>query len=39
MYEGMKLSVLEKYIIFHYQLTGKFPQSIEEVMNTAAGRH
>lgn len=37
MYDSMKLSVLEKYIIFHYQLTGAFPQSIEEVMNTAGG--
>ncbi len=37
MYESMKLSVLEKYIIFHYQMTESFPQSIEDVMNTAGG--
>jgi len=37
MYEGMKISVLEKYMIFHYQLTGNLPLSIEEVMNSAGG--
>ncbi len=36
-YEGMKISVLEKYMIFHYQLTDKLPVSIEEVMNSAGG--
>jgi len=37
MYDSMKLSVLEKYIIFHYQLTGEFPRSVEDVMNKAGG--
>jgi hypothetical protein len=37
MYESMKISVLEKYMIFHYQLTGKLPLSIEEVMDSAGG--
>jgi len=37
MYEAMKISVLEKYMIFHYQLTGKLPASIEEVMESAGG--
>jgi len=37
MYEAMKISVLEKYMIFHYQLTGRYPLSIEEVMNSAGG--
>ena len=37
MYEAMKISVLEKYMIFHYQLTDKYPQSIEEVMISAGG--
>jgi len=37
MYEGMKISVLEKYIIFYFHLTGKYPQTIEEAMDTAGG--
>lgn len=37
MYEGMRLSVLERYMIFHYHLTGKHPVSIEEIMDSAGG--
>ncbi len=37
MYDGMKKSVLEKYMIFHYHLTGKLPVSIEEIMVSAGG--
>lgn len=37
MYEAMKMSVLEKYIIFHYQLTGKYPSSVNEVLDSAGG--
>lgn len=36
-YEAMKMSVLEKYIIFHYQLTGQYPSSVNEVMESAGG--
>ena len=31
MYEEMRLSVLEKYIIYYFQLTDKYPASIEEI--------
>jgi hypothetical protein len=37
MYEAMKISVLEKYLILHYQLTGKYPLTIEEAMDSAGG--
>ncbi|PKL17598.1 MAG: hypothetical protein CVV49_10440 [Spirochaetae bacterium HGW-Spirochaetae-5] len=37
MYEGMRISVLERYMIFHYHLTGGHPLSIEEVMDSAGG--
>ncbi len=37
MYEAMKISVLQKYMIFHFQLTDSIPVSIEEVMNSAGG--
>ncbi len=37
MYEAMKAAVLEKYMIYHYQATGKVPSSIEEVMDSAGG--
>jgi len=37
MYEEMKISVLEKYMIFYFQLTGKYAQTIEEAMDSAGG--
>jgi hypothetical protein len=37
MYEAMKISVLEKYVIFHYQCTGKFPSTLNEVLDSAGG--
>jgi len=37
MYEGIRLSVLEKYIIFYFQLTGKHPASIEDIVEAAGG--
>ncbi|MCL2155281.1 MAG: DUF3352 domain-containing protein, partial [Leptospirales bacterium] len=31
-YEGIRLSVLEKYIIYYFQLTGKYPATIDEIV-------
>ncbi|MCL1834234.1 MAG: DUF3352 domain-containing protein, partial [Leptospirales bacterium] len=36
-YEGIRLSVLEKYMIYYFQLTGKYPASIEEIVEVTGG--
>ncbi len=36
-YEAMKIAVLEKYMIYYFQLTGKMPKSIEDVMDITGG--
>ena len=33
-YEGMRLSVLEKYIIYYFQLTDKYPPSTDEIVES-----